>query len=218
VSRASTPEGGRKSRDAARSREAILAAAERLYAERGFAATSLADIAVAAGLSRGTPSYFFGSKERLYLAVLERVFEEREQATRQAFHPLVAWAEGDHDESLEIALGQAVAGYMEFLLRRPSFLVLVQREELDGGERLRASPRESRAIEDAFRALRAVAPERELRSFDVSDAVLVFVSLTFSPLGQRSTFMTSLDRDLEDPAVRRRHIELVTDQLLHLLR
>jgi TetR/AcrR family transcriptional regulator len=207
-----------KSRDAGRSREAILSAAERLYSERGFDAASLADVALAAGLSRGAPSYFFGSKEGLYIAVLVRVFEEREQATGEAFRPLIAWTEAAESGSLEKALSQAVRGYMTFLLRRPSFMRLIQREELAGAKRLRAFPRDSRAIEDAFRALRAIAPKHGLRQFDVGDAVLLFISLTFSPLAQRSTFMSSLGRDLEKPEVMSRHVRLVTDQLLHLFR
>lgn len=218
MQRATAAGSSEKIRDAARSREAILAAAEQLYSERGFDAASLADVALAAGLSRGAPSYFFGSKEQLYNAVLERVFQEREQATGEAFRPLIAWTKGAPGGSLEEALGQAVGGYMEFLLHRPSFLLLLQREELAGARRLRESPRDSRAIEDAFRALREVAPERGLQPFDVSDAVLLFISLTFSPLAQRSTFMASLGRDLEDPEVRHGHVQLVTDQLLHLLR
>jgi AcrR family transcriptional regulator len=217
MSRATAAKSGEKIRDAGRSREGILRAAERLYSERGFDAASLADIALAAGLSRGAPNYFFGSKEDLYVAVLERVFQEREQATRAAFEPLVAWTERPSDESLQAVLEQAVGGYTEFLLSRPSFLRLLQREELAGARRLREAPRDSRAIKDAFQALRAVAPERGLRAFDVSDAVLVFVLLTFSPLAQRSTLVASLGRDPEDPEVRRRHVKLATDQLLHLL-
>ncbi|HEY5053689.1 MAG TPA: TetR family transcriptional regulator [Solirubrobacterales bacterium] len=216
MARTLAPKSDEKTRDATRSREAILAAAERLFSERGFDAASLADVALAAGLSRGAPNYFFGSKEQLYIAVLERVFHEREQATREAFRPLVAWTE-DGAGSLEKALGQAAGAYMEFLLRRPSFLRLIQREELAGARRLREAPRDSRAIEDAFRALRKVAPERGLRAFDVADAVLLFVSLTFSPLAQRSTFMASLGRDFEDAKVRHRHVRLVTGQLLHLV-
>jgi TetR/AcrR family transcriptional regulator len=206
-----------KVRDAERSRAAILDAAERLFAERGFDAASLGDIAVAAGLSRGTPSYFFGSKERLYEAVLERVFADREQATREAFHPLTEWSEGEGGGSLEKALARAAAGYMDFLLRRPSFLRLLQREELTGARRLREAPRDSRGIEDAFQGLRAVARKRGLRAFNVSDAVLLFVSLTFSPLTQRSTFMASLGHDLDDPKVRRRHVKLVAEQLRHFV-
>ena len=71
-------------RDATRSRRAILEAAERLFADRGFEGTSLGAIAAAAGLSRGTPSYFFGNKEELYRAVLEQLFAEREVAVRAA--------------------------------------------------------------------------------------------------------------------------------------
>src|SRR5213079_1883879 len=78
-------------RDADRSRTTILGAAEALFAERGFEAVSLQEIGDAAGLSRGTPNYFFGSKQDLYVAVLERVFADREEATTRAFEPVLAW-------------------------------------------------------------------------------------------------------------------------------
>src|SRR5262249_52207117 len=158
---------------AARSREAILAAAERLFSDHGFEATSIAEIAKAAGLSRGAPNYFFGSKSALYVAVLERVFAERQEATRAACEPLLDWASGnggDH-ESLKSALHDAIAGYMQFLLDRPAFLKLMLREDLSEAEHLRASQRNSRAIEETFEAVSRVAPERGLGSFDVGDAV-----------------------------------------------
>jgi AcrR family transcriptional regulator len=202
-------------RDADRSRVAILEAAETLFAERGFDGASLGDIAAAAGLSRGTPSYFYGSKEQLYRAVLSRVFEEREQATAAAFEPLMAWtAAEDARASLDTVLRKAVEGYMAFLLARPAFVRLVEWEELTGGRRLREAPRRSRAIGDAFTALRGVARRRGLRIFRVDDAVVLFVSLTFSPIAQRSTFMASVGRDLEDPATMRRHVKLVVAQLV----
>jgi TetR/AcrR family transcriptional regulator len=61
-----------RQRDAARSRAAILDAAEALFAEHGFEAVTLAQIGAAAGVSRGTPGYFFGTKEALYRLVVER--------------------------------------------------------------------------------------------------------------------------------------------------
>lgn len=206
-----------KIRDADRSREAILSAAERLFAEQGFDAVSLSQIAAAAGLSRGTPSYFFGSKERLYQAVLERAFRVREEATRQACQPLVIWADSEADTPLRTALAEAVEGYLDFLLQHPDFLKLIQREELAGAARLKAVPRESKAIKEAFGAVRAVADQRDLGSFEVNDAVLVFVSLIFSPTAQRATFMASLGRDFNDVKLRRRHVRLVVDQILHVL-
>ena len=65
--------------------------------------------------------------------------------------------------------------------------------------------------------MRAIAGKRSLRRFDVDDAVLVLVSLTFSPLSQQSTFMAALGRDLRDSAVRRKHVGLVVGQMLQLL-
>ena len=206
-----------RTRSADRSRAAILDAAEGLFAERGFAGASLGEIGARAGLSRGTPSYFYGSKERLFVAVLERVFAAREEATERAFEPLRAWAQ-DGDGSLERALARAVEGYMGFLLARPTFVRLLEWEELQGGRSLRETPRHSRAVSDAFAAVRAVASRRGLRIFDVDDAVLLFVTLTFSPLTQRSTFMAALGRDLADPAALRRHVRFVVDQLLAVVR
>jgi hypothetical protein len=70
---------------------------------------------------------------------------------------------------------------------------------------------------EAFKALRGVAQARGLHLFRVDDAVMLFVSLTFSPLTQRATFLAALERDLENPAVRRRHVAFVVDQLQHLV-
>jgi TetR/AcrR family transcriptional regulator len=204
-------------RDADRSRKAILAAAEALFAERGFEAVSLQEIGDAAGLSRGTPNYFFGSKQDLYVAVLERVFADREEATTRAFEPVRAWCESERAGSLRQPLTRAIESYMSFLLARPAFVRLIVREELRGGEGLRRTQREATAMHEALAAVRAIAGKRSLRSFDVDDAVLVLVSLTFSPLSQQSTFMAALGRDLRDAAVRRQHIRLVVGQMLQLL-
>ena len=204
-------------RDASRTRAAILDAAEREFADRGFDATSLNEIAAGAGVSRATPSYFFGSKEGLYVAVLERVFGERQQAARAAFEPLEAWARDESSGSLRAALERAVDGYMGFLQQRPTFVRLLQHEDLAGGRHLAVTPRERNAMVEGFEALRKVAKRRGLRPFRVDEVLLVFISLTFSPLTQRSTFMAVLGHDLSEPRTRRRHIELVADQLLHLV-
>jgi TetR/AcrR family transcriptional regulator len=210
-----------KVRDAERSREAILAAAEQLFAERGYDAASLQDIGAAAGLSRGTPSYFFGSKERLHLDVLRRAFDRRDAATSAAFAPVREWCEerGEGGEdALARALGRAADGYMAYLAGDPAFVRLVLREELAGGRHLRALGGTSTAMEDAFAAVRRVGGERGLRDFAVADAVFLFVALTFTPFAYGSTFMRSLARDLSKPAERRHQRELTVEHLMALLR
>jgi AcrR family transcriptional regulator len=57
---------------ARRTRQAIVTAASELFVERGYVATSLADIATAAGVARPTVFAAFGSKP----ALLRRVLDE----------------------------------------------------------------------------------------------------------------------------------------------
>ena len=54
-------------------REAILGGATRAFAQAGYAATSMADVAEASGITQIIVYRHFDSKEHLYRAVLERV-------------------------------------------------------------------------------------------------------------------------------------------------
>jgi AcrR family transcriptional regulator len=162
--------GGMRTRDAERSREAILAAAEQLFAGRGYEAASLSEIGAAAGLSRGAPAYFFGSKRDLYTAVLARAFAARHAATAAAFEPVVAWCERpDGVERLLRALARAADGYMAFLGERAGFVRLVLREELAAARGLRALPQTSTAMHDAFSAVRRSGGG--VRRFDVDEEI-----------------------------------------------
>jgi AcrR family transcriptional regulator len=63
------PDDTRKTRsDGAQSRERLLLAAMRLFAEQGFANTSTRQIALAAGTNIASISYYFGDKAGLYRA------------------------------------------------------------------------------------------------------------------------------------------------------
>lgn len=213
-----TAQSAPKIRDADRSRDALLDAAEDLFATHGYDGVSLGEIAAAAGLSRGAPNYFFGSKEHLYTNVLERTFALRQEATAAAIQPVVTWCEHGSDAAgLRRALAAGMEGYMAFLLDHPSFARLVTWEELAGGQRLARTDRRSSAIADAFKHVQAVARQRGLGRFQVHDAVLLFISLTFAPLSYRHTLLVSLERDLSVPRVRKRHITLAVDQMMHLL-
>jgi AcrR family transcriptional regulator len=207
-----------KVRDADRSRETILDAAEGLFAERGYDGTSMADIAAAAGLSRGAPNYFFGSKDQLYAQVLERVFGGRQAATEAAFGSVRRWCLGDAGrEVLHAALVTAAEEYMDFLAARPAFVELVLREELAGGGRLRDATGGSTAMHDAFSELRRVADARGLRPFRVQDAIILFVSLTFLPFALDDTLMRAVGCDITQLRHRIHQTELAVDQLMHLI-
>lgn len=109
-----------------RTAERILDAAEALFAERGFAGTTMRDVAEAVGIR--TPSLYnhFESKDELYAAVLER-------GIRPVIDLLAGFVgprgrSGGQRELLE----QVV----RLLGARPNLLRLVQFETLTGGARL----------------------------------------------------------------------------------
>src|SRR6185437_13463135 len=66
-------------------REELLAAAARVFAKRGFHATSLDAIAEEAGFSRGAVYYNFADKEELFLELLDHRCAERAQDLRAVF-------------------------------------------------------------------------------------------------------------------------------------
>ncbi|WP_205696377.1 TetR/AcrR family transcriptional regulator [Conexibacter sp. SYSU D00693] len=209
---------GPRRRDAERSRQALLDAAEELFAARGFAGASVAEIGAAAGLSREAPRYFFGRKEALYAAVLTRLFEAREAALAPAVAPLRAWAAGDDERPLEAPLAEAAEGYLRFLAGRPAFVSLVQREALEGGARLAAAPHESTTLEDVLRAVRDAAPRDGLARFDVAEAVVAWVALSVLPLAHQHTLLPAVGLDAGDPAFLARRRDQVVIALAALLR
>ncbi|MDQ6900197.1 MAG: TetR/AcrR family transcriptional regulator [Candidatus Dormibacteraeota bacterium] len=192
-----------KIRDPARSRRAILDAAELLFAERGYEAATMAEIAAAAGLSRGTPAYFFRSKERLYRAVLGRAFKETSELIRSA----------DFDTGrFEDATARTIGQYLDFLAARPSFVRLVVRECLDGGRFLQGLPEHLAAIAEA---MRVVGERWPLRSeIDPRHLLLSAISLCWFPMVARS-LTADLGFNPDSSAFTRERTKQVVELLLH---
>ena len=75
----------RRARDAAETRENILAVAAREYADKGLAGARIDEIAEKTASSKRMIYYYFGGKDELYRAVLERAYlhiREQEQDAR----------------------------------------------------------------------------------------------------------------------------------------
>jgi len=93
---------------------AILEAAERLFAERGFEATSLRRITAEAGANLGAVNYHFKSKDGLILAVVRRMFQPVNEHRLRLLDALESNAEGKP---------LAVEAILEALFRPPLELV-----------------------------------------------------------------------------------------------
>jgi AcrR family transcriptional regulator len=70
-------------RDAERTRQALLAAAEVEFSTKGLAGARVDVIAEQAAANKRMLYYYFGSKEDLYLAVLERAYGAMRETERQ---------------------------------------------------------------------------------------------------------------------------------------
>lgn len=100
--------GGRRYRSvvreegARRTRRAIVLAASDLFAERGYGATSLAEVAAAAGVARPTVTAAFGTKPGLLREVLDEALAGDDEpipvAERPWFRPV--WDARTHTEVL----------------------------------------------------------------------------------------------------------------------
>lgn len=65
-------------------RERILEQALHIFAATGYAGASMQEISEAAGVTKPTLYYYFGSKAGLYRAIVESAFDQRLEGLRQA--------------------------------------------------------------------------------------------------------------------------------------
>lgn len=103
-------------------RDAILDAAERRFAQQGYAAATIKQIGSDAGVNSALLYYYFADKEALYREVLARLISglaaEGQRRMRGASDP-------------ESAIRSLVQGQVEMLLARPHLPQLIVRELVD---------------------------------------------------------------------------------------
>jgi AcrR family transcriptional regulator len=102
-------------------REAVLVAASRLFAARGSAAVSIADIAAAAGIAAPSVYTHFASKQELLTAALSRGTE----SMWLSLHHILRTAAGPSS-----ALTRAVDAYFSFATANPDLVRLLLTEVL----------------------------------------------------------------------------------------
>jgi TetR/AcrR family transcriptional regulator len=179
---------GDRDRDVDGTKAAILAAAEAVFAECGFDLTSLKAIGDAAGVSRSTPTYFFGNKSQLYDAVLARVIE------RASGVMLDAYTTTGRATDLDDAVTGYVAVLLGFLASDYSFVRLIQREALADASRV--ADLFGKPVEDALTAL---APAAERAGVSPQQLVLDVIALCWYPFAHEHTLLPALGMNPRDP-------------------
>lgn len=103
----------------------ILEVAEQLFADKGFDAVSINDIAQRAGVSKANIFHHFKSKEGLYIAVLKLACEHSAQALDEV--------EGALTDGPQAQLEAFFTHHLQALLAHSRSTQLIQRELLENG-------------------------------------------------------------------------------------
>ncbi len=178
---------GRKARERARHRREILAAAERVFAERGFHATTMELIAREAEFSVGTLYNFFANKDALYAELMDTIAEAFLSEMEQRVMPL---------ESPVAALLAMVDLRLDFMEQHRGLFRMVL--EQSSGARWHPSgalPQKSRTIFDQYLQRLVEIVERGIRSGVFDPEPALYQALAFDGMVNAFTLYWSAHAD-----------------------
>jgi AcrR family transcriptional regulator len=191
-------------------RDSILKAATRVFAKHGFDGGRVEQISKAAKSYDRMIYYYFGSKEELFIAVLEEAYRRFNEAESQL--------ELDADKPVESL--QAVIRFMwGYYQKNPEFITLLNTENLHRGRHiaksLRAREYSSQAIEVLGRVLRNGAAQGVFRSDVIArDVYLTIAAMGYFYLSNRFTLSAFLGEELESDAAMAHWSQVIIDTVL----
>ncbi|QRF51326.1 TetR/AcrR family transcriptional regulator [Rhizobium rosettiformans] len=200
--------------DPERTREDILDVATEEFAEFGLSGARVDQIAEKTRTSKRMIYYYYGSKEGLYLAVLEKAYRKirsleadlqlSELAPDEALRRLISTT-FDHDE------------------HNPDFVRLVSIENIHHAMHMKRSSEIADLNISVIRTLQDII-DRGLKSglfrrpVDAIDLHMLISAFCFFRVSNRYTFGTIFKRDLSEPDLYDRHKSMIADAVLGYLR
>jgi AcrR family transcriptional regulator len=179
-------------RDPERTRAAILAAATREFAEKGFGGARVDSIALRAGTNKRMLYHYFGDKEALYLVVLEEAYA----GIRGAEATLDLGHRDPEDGLRELALFT-----WRYFVEHPEFISLLNTENLLRARFLKGSRRIREMQTHLIRELTSILERGERQGvfaagLDPLRVYLSMASLSVFYLSNQYTLSVIFDRDL----------------------
>jgi AcrR family transcriptional regulator len=185
-----------RTNDPERTMADIIEVATHEFSEKGLAGARIDVIAEAMRTSKRMIYYYFGSKEGLYVRVLE-----------EAYRRIREIEAGLHLDDLapEDALRKLVGFTVDYQLANPDFIRLVMTENIHRGEYLAQSKAIQKLNVPAIEGLRRVY-ERGVKAglfragIDAVDLHMSISALSFFNTANRHTFALIFKRDMDSPA------------------
>lgn len=189
------PKSEPRTHDPERTRADILAVATREFSEKGFGGARIDRVAAATRTSKRMIYYYFGSKDGLYLAVLEDAYSrirQVESALRlEDLEPI---------EALRTLVGFTV----DYERPNPDFVRLVMNENIQRGAFLVRSTTIQQRNATAIGSVKAVYQRGVAAGvfrpgLDPVDLHMSISALSFFNVSNRHTFALVFQRDLDSP-------------------
>ena len=199
-----------RSRDPARTREKILTHATTEFARKGFDGARVDSIAVRCRLSKNMLYYYFKSKEGLFVAVLERMYEKLRSQQKD-----LAVRASDPVTALE----QLIQHTFGALLDNPEAIRLMNEENLHKGRHIKHSRRMRDLYNPLVDTIRFILERgREDGVFRAGiDPAYVYMSLSslcYHYLSNQYTLEVALGVDLGSETARDNWLAHVTEMVM----
>jgi AcrR family transcriptional regulator len=186
-----------RTNDPERTMADILAVATREFSDKGLSGARIDEIAAATRTSKRMIYYYFGSKEGLYIAVLEEAYR-RIRSIEAELHL--------EDLPPEDALRKLVGFTFDYQLANPDFIRLVMTENIHRGVFLEQSKTIQQLNVPVIQAVQSIY-ERGVRQgvfrsgVDPIDLHMSISALCFFNVSNRHTFALIFKRDPDSPRV-----------------
>ncbi len=201
---------GVRAQAAQATRESILRAATKVFAKHGFAGGRVEQISKAAKSYDRMIYYYFGSKEGLFIAVLEEMYRRFNEAEAKLALDVARPVE---------ALTAVIRFMWGYYHRNPEFITLLNTENLHRGKHiaksLRAREFSSPAVDVLGQVLSGGAQQKLFRA-DVAarDVYLMIASMGYFYHSNRYTLSAFLGEELDTPAALAHWEAFVIDAVL----
>jgi TetR/AcrR family transcriptional regulator, upper aerobic nicotinate degradation pathway regulator len=205
---------GVREQAAQETRDAILKAATKIFAKHGFSGGRIDEISKAAKSYDRMIYYYFGSKEDLFIAVLEDMYKR--------FNEAETALELNSEQPVE-ALTAVISFMWSYYQRNPEFITLLNDENLHRGKHisksLRAKEYSSPAIQVLEGVLEAGVRKKVFRAgLSARDVYLMVAGLNYFYLSNRFTLSAFLGEKLEAPEALSHWQGFVVESVLRTVR